>query len=696
MEILNEISDTGTNENVQLGGDTHIKKTLGLQWNIKYDTLGFNLGLREQVYRSFRNVAPTNKTTSHQCNNIRLRLTRSSLTRPDHGQTHKEWRKVVKRERRRRLRIKSAKSRKEKEEHFKSSLEYQSWLKNIEALEAFERDEIERQNLIENEKWLQAEREALTRWKQLQERIEKARLKRLEQELKIKEEWEREQERVKKTQEQLKLIEEEIKRKQDLFLEKLELFVSGAVQEPPEELLIGRETKPNMELCPFFNKTASCRFGDVCSRNHRYPGISKVLLIPNFYSHFGLDNSNSNEYDTDILLEYDDSETYKEFKEFFYDVLPEFKKFGQVIQFKVCNNYEKHLRGNTYIEYDELRCAVAAYRAMNTRWYAGKQISLQFCNIPSWKNAICGLQLSRRCPKGRACNFLHVFKNPVNEFSVYQSRRSQERGIDVDLEKGETDRLQRLGKKGDKIRPILLATSTQQKKIQILKNKQKMKPNSCITQDLPKSVLQDKRMEKTDTKMIMRKEKDLKHQAPQAKKENNKSIAEISKKIRKSMKKDHKTKRLKTLEFQIQRTGGPGHDTEKKNFQHVHPTWALTKSLRDKLAKCQRAKERSIVGTKRQDRARNIDIRMKTKLTDILLRIYQQKWRWTRHMMRDKQGKWCKAVSEWYPIDGKKPWKTVYKMGGCHQNDCWPKVEMGNSGQTTVEIVGEGLCQEAH
>ncbi|GBP03524.1 hypothetical protein EVAR_101855_1 [Eumeta japonica] len=41
-----------------------------------------------------------------------------------------------------------------------------------------------------------------------------------------------------------------------------------------------------------------------------------------------------------------------------------------------------------------------------------------------------------------------------------------------------------------------------------------------------------------------------------------------------------------------------------------------------------------------------------------------------------------------------KLWKTVYKMGRRHQNDCWPKVGTDNSGQTTVEIVGGGLCQE--
>lgn len=96
----------------------------------------------------------------------------------------------------------------------------------------------------------------------------------------------------------------------------------------------------------------------------------------------------------------------------------------------MCNNYEKHLRGNTYVEFAELRCAVAAYRALHTRWYGGRQLSLQFCNITSWSNAICGLQLRRRCPKGRACNFLHVFRNPNNLYNHnqnYDPEREKER-----------------------------------------------------------------------------------------------------------------------------------------------------------------------------------------------------------------------------------------------------------------------------
>lgn len=73
---------------------------------------------------------------------------------------------------------------------------------------------------------------------------------------------------------------------------------------------------------------------------------------------------------------------------------------------------------------------------------------------------------------------------------------SKLRDIDVILKEDEINRMQRLGKKameGGKIRPILLATTTLQKKIQILKNKKKMSPNTYITQDLSKEALLKKK-----------------------------------------------------------------------------------------------------------------------------------------------------------------------------------------------------------
>ena len=56
----------------------------------------------------------------------------------------------------------------------------------------------------------------------------------------------------------------------------------------------------------------------------------------------------------DLTLEFEDSELYQHFETFFYDILPEFKAVGRVIQLKVCCNYEPHLRGNVYVQYSRL------------------------------------------------------------------------------------------------------------------------------------------------------------------------------------------------------------------------------------------------------------------------------------------------------------------------------------------------------
>lgn len=310
---------------------------------------------------------------------------------------------------------------------------YQQWQIEQEAFALFELQEIQSLNEQENEKWMRAELIAQTQWRELQKKISKAKLERAEQEIKIKKEWEQEQGRIKQIEEKIKKSEEEQRLKYEQFIEKLEEYLSGN-GEVPDELLKGSETNPDAVVCPFFFKTAACRFGDSCSRNHKSPGISKVLLAPHLYTHFGLENSQINEYDTDILLEYEEGDTYRHFKDFFYDVLPEFEKWGQVVQFRVCNNQERHLRGNTYIEFSSAREAVAAHRALHTRWYGGKQLSLHFCTIPSWKAAICGMFLTRKCPKGRACNFLHVFRNPRNMFGNFSRNQGSQKIISRDKE----------------------------------------------------------------------------------------------------------------------------------------------------------------------------------------------------------------------------------------------------------------------
>lgn len=54
----------------------------------------------------------------------------------------------------------------------------------------------------------------------------------------------------------------------------------------------------------------------------------------------------------DLILEYEEGELYNNFKDFYDDIVPEFKAAGHVVQVKICCNYEPHLRGNVYIQYD--------------------------------------------------------------------------------------------------------------------------------------------------------------------------------------------------------------------------------------------------------------------------------------------------------------------------------------------------------
>lgn len=94
-----------------------------------------------------------------------------------------------------------------------------------------------------------------------------------------------EKERKEKEAQRLKELEEENVKRQEEFMKNLEEFLNGDCKDPPQELLTLYESRPNCDPCPFYAKTACCRFGDECSRNHKYPGISKVnltLTIMNF------------------------------------------------------------------------------------------------------------------------------------------------------------------------------------------------------------------------------------------------------------------------------------------------------------------------------------------------------------------------------------------------------------------------------
>lgn len=175
-------------------------------------------------------------------------------------------------------------------------------------------------------------------------------------------------------------------------------------------------TECDVANCPFFLKTGACRFGDRCSRKHNYPITSPTMMIRGMFITFGMEEARRDDYDIDAWLEHSEEDIQDSFLEFYHDVLPELRSVGKVVQFKVCCNYEPHLRGNVYVQFDtEEQCKEASIK-FHGRWYAGRQLHCELSPVTRWKNAICGLFDRQKCPKGKHCNFLHVFRNPTNEF----------------------------------------------------------------------------------------------------------------------------------------------------------------------------------------------------------------------------------------------------------------------------------------
>ncbi|XP_076764384.1 uncharacterized protein LOC143431496 [Xylocopa sonorina] len=331
--------------------------------------------------------------------------------------SHKEWRIIAKKERRRRLRRKAAAEREAEEERLRATLEksadYLNWLERSETEER-EKEAREKREREQREKlWLEEEVRAQKEWQLLQERKQRAWQLQLEQEAKVRQEFEAKQEAVRKKQEEEKRRREEDVRKREQLLKEIDDYIDNGIK-TPEALREVIDSQPGKELCPFFTKTGACRYGDTCSRNHRRLCLSKVILVPGFYTHFSLEK-NSAEYDTDIGLEFENSETRQHFREFYKDVVPELESFGRIKTLKYCCNTEVHLRGNLYVEYYIERDAARALRRLKGRWYAGRQLNCEFVNLKSWRSAVCGMS---KCPKGRACNFLHTFKNPHDEYDI--------------------------------------------------------------------------------------------------------------------------------------------------------------------------------------------------------------------------------------------------------------------------------------
>jgi hypothetical protein len=77
--------------------------------------------------------------------------------------------------------------------------------------------------------------------------------------------------------------------------------------------------------------------------------------------------------DNDDDLEHSEEEIRDHFEKFWYDIVPEFKRYGEIELLRVCRNHSHHLRGNVYIMYRNQEDAMRAHKAFHGRYYAGKK-----------------------------------------------------------------------------------------------------------------------------------------------------------------------------------------------------------------------------------------------------------------------------------------------------------------------------------
>lgn len=244
--------------------------------------------------------------------------------------SHKEWRKLVKKLRRKRIRQKEASSRLPED----SSPEIE-----------ISKEEVEKRELDE-ELWLRREllaQKLFREQKAKQEAIEKARKAVRD---KIQKEFEEREKKYQAKIDEKKRLEEEAQNEWEIVQEQLTNFLenNGPV---PKKLLVEVESNPGKEECIFFTKTNCCRHEIQCQRNHKRPQISRILLLKHFFSHISLEK--------DFGLEFTFRDILKEYHKFFEDIVEELEKFGDILNVRTCANVGNHIRGNVFVEFISLR-----------------------------------------------------------------------------------------------------------------------------------------------------------------------------------------------------------------------------------------------------------------------------------------------------------------------------------------------------
>ena len=83
-------------------------------------------------------------------------------------------------------------------------------------------------------------------------------------------------------------------------------------------------------------------------------------------------------------------------------------------------------------------------------------------------------------------------------------------------------------------------------------------------------------------------------------------------------------------------------------------TMALTVKSASRLRVTQRAMERAMLNISLRDKIRNVEIRRRTKVNDVMEEIAANKWRWAGHVARQDSNRWTLKTLQWRPRETKR------------------------------------------
>ncbi|KAF8821734.1 putative U2 snRNP auxiliary factor [Cardiosporidium cionae] len=164
-------------------------------------------------------------------------------------------------------------------------------------------------------------------------------------------------------------------------------------------------TEEDRVNCPFYWKIGACRHGDQCSRSHYKPSASQTLILRHMYQNppVGVAIAEGQKVSDELL-----DEAADHFEAFFSEVFEELSNYGEIEDMVVCDNIGDHIIGNVYVKYADAEAAANAIKNLSGRFYAGKQIQVEYTPVTDFREARCRQFVDGQCRRGGYCNFMHM------------------------------------------------------------------------------------------------------------------------------------------------------------------------------------------------------------------------------------------------------------------------------------------------